>query len=51
MCHALFYLGANPDVQDMLLSEIKEVFQKNDGNFDYVTISEMQYLDAVLCGK
>ncbi|KAF2902057.1 hypothetical protein ILUMI_04129 [Ignelater luminosus] len=46
-CHALYLLGANPGIQDTLVSEIKGVFQKNNEKIDSDIISEMHYL--VMC--
>lgn len=47
ICHALYEMAMNPQMQDKLREEIKEYSGKNDGNFKYDDVKEMKYLDKV----
>lgn len=49
--NALYELALNPDVQDKLRKEIKEFAAKNDGEWRYKTIKEMEYLGKVFQGE
>ncbi|KAF2904570.1 hypothetical protein ILUMI_01617 [Ignelater luminosus] len=44
-----FYeLAANPDVQDKLRQEIKDILEKHDGKLSYEAITQMTYMDKCL---
>ncbi|XP_031772912.1 probable cytochrome P450 6a14 [Apis florea] len=45
--NALYELALNPDIQDKLRKEIKEFEEKNDGDWKYETIKEMEYLEKI----
>lgn len=49
--NALYELALNPDIQDKLRKEIKEFAAKNDGEWRYETIKEMEYLGKVFQGQ
>ena len=49
--NALYELALNPDVQDKLRKEIKEFAAKNDGEWRYETIKEMESLGKVFQGE
>jgi cytochrome P450 family 6 len=51
MTFCLYELAVNPDIQDRLRAEIDTVLQKYDGNINYESIFEMEYLDKVVNGK
>ncbi|XP_060824009.1 uncharacterized protein LOC132911409 [Bombus pascuorum] len=48
MSHALYELAQNPEIQDKLREEIRDVYDKNNGVLTYADISRMKYLDKVL---
>lgn len=48
--NALYELALNHDMQDKLREEIKEFEAKNDGEWKYETIKEMQYLGKIFQG-
>lgn len=50
MTFALYELAQNPDIQDKLRKEIKEVLTRNHGEITYECIKEMTYLQQVLDG-
>lgn len=43
-----YNLACNQDVQDKLLSELKQAYEENGNSFNYETISGLTYLDAVI---
>ncbi|XP_033314840.1 cytochrome P450 6a2-like [Bombus vancouverensis nearcticus] len=45
--NALYELALNPEIQDKLRQEIKEHFEKNDGELKYDQIKDLTYLDLV----
>ncbi|XP_015438122.1 PREDICTED: probable cytochrome P450 6a14 [Dufourea novaeangliae] len=45
--HALYELALNPDIQNKLRQEIVEFNSRNDGNWKYEVLKEMEYLDKV----
>ncbi|KAI5652183.1 cytochrome p450 domain-containing protein [Phthorimaea operculella] len=45
MSFLLYELALNPDIQDRLVEEIKEVSAKHGGKVDFNTIQDMTYLD------
>ncbi|NP_001352788.1 cytochrome P450 6a14 [Bombus impatiens] len=45
--NALYELALNHDIQDKLREEIEHFAAKNDGEWKYETIKQMQYLDKV----
>lgn len=45
--NALYELALNPDVQSKLRQEIKEMYDKNNGELQYEKIKDMEYLDLV----
>nr|XP_033329019.1 cytochrome P450 6A1-like [Megalopta genalis] len=47
ICHALYEMALNPQVQEKLRAEIKEFSIKNNGSIKYDDIKEMKYLDKV----
>ncbi|XP_076763615.1 uncharacterized protein LOC143431015 [Xylocopa sonorina] len=47
MTHALYELALNVDVQKKLRQEIKEHYEKNNGELKYDDIKNMAYLDLV----
>lgn len=47
ICHALYEMALNPQMQDKLRDEIKEFSAKNDGTCKYDDVKEMKYLDKV----
>lgn len=49
--NALYELALNHDIQDKLREEIEHFAAKNDGEWKYETIKQMQYLDKVFQGK
>lgn len=49
--NALYELALNHDIQDKLREEIKQFAAKNNGEWKYETIKQMQYLDKVFRGK
>ena len=51
MTFCLYELAINPDIQEVLRSEIDTVLEKYDGNISYEAIQEMTYLDKVVAGK
>ena len=51
MTFCLYELAINPDIQEVLRSEIDTVLEKHDGNISYEAIHEMTYLDKVVAGK
>ena len=51
MTFCLYELAINPDIQEVLRSEIDTVLEKHDGNITYEAIQEMTYLDKVVAGK
>ncbi|XP_026729529.1 uncharacterized protein LOC113495130 [Trichoplusia ni] len=48
MSFLLYELAVNPDVQDRLAQEIKEVDAKNNGKIDFNSIQNMVYMDMVV---
>ncbi|CAG9785902.1 unnamed protein product [Diatraea saccharalis] len=48
MSFTLHELAVNPDVQDVLVAEIRENEKKNGGKFDYNSIQNMVYMDMVV---
>ncbi|XP_022830610.1 cytochrome P450 9e2-like [Spodoptera litura] len=48
MIFLLYELAVNPDVQERLAQEIKEVDAKNGGKFDFNSIQNMVYMDMVV---
>jgi cytochrome P450 family 6 len=50
MMFCLYELAINPDIQEILQSEIDTVLEKHDGNISYEAIQEMTYLDKVVAG-
>ena len=51
MTFCLYELAINPDIQEVLRSEIDIVLEKHNGNISYEAIQEMTYLDKVVAGK
>lgn len=51
MSNALYELALNQEVQDKLRIEIRESFNKNNGELLYEDIKEMKYLDKVFRGE
>lgn len=49
--NALYELALNHDIQEKLREEIKQFAAKNNGEWKYETIKQMQYLDKVFQGK
>ncbi|XP_033329022.2 cytochrome P450 6A1 [Megalopta genalis] len=47
ICHALYEMALNPQMQEKLRAEIKEFSIKNNGSIKYDDIKEMKYLDKV----
>lgn len=47
MSNALYELAMNPEIQDKLRAEILETYEKSNGDLQYDTIKNMQYLDQV----
>jgi cytochrome P450 family 6 len=50
MTFCLYELAINPDIQEVLRSEIDTVLEKHHGNISYEAIQEMTYLDKVVAG-
>jgi cytochrome P450 family 6 len=50
MMFCLYELAINPDIQEVLRSEIDTVLEKHHGNISYEAILEMTYLDKVVAG-
>ncbi|KAI5652185.1 cytochrome p450 domain-containing protein [Phthorimaea operculella] len=48
MSFLLYELALNPEVQDRLAEEIREVSAKHGGKIDFNTIQELTYLDMVV---
>lgn len=48
MTFCLYELAMNPDIQEILRTEIDTVLEKHDGNISYEAIQEMTYLDKVV---
>lgn len=48
MTTLLYNLAMNPDVQEKLYGEIKEVLEEHDGRVDHETIGELKYLEAAI---
>jgi cytochrome P450 family 9 len=51
MSFAIYELAVNPDVQEKLVTEIREHKEKNGGKFDFSSIQNMVYMDMVVSGK
>lgn len=51
MTFCLYELALNPDVQEKLRLEIREVLSENDDKLTYESILEMKYLQMVIDGK
>lgn len=49
--NALYELALNHDIQEKLREEIKQFAAKNNEEWKYETIKQMQYLDKVFQGK
>lgn len=49
--NALYELAQNPEMQDKLRKEIKEVYENNSGALSYTDVKEMKYLDKVFKGN
>ncbi|XP_076383670.1 cytochrome P450 6A1-like [Megalopta genalis] len=47
ICHALYEMALNPQMQDKLRAEIKALSKKNNGSFQHDDLKEMKYLDKV----
>nr|XP_033329017.1 cytochrome P450 6A1-like [Megalopta genalis]XP_033329018.1 cytochrome P450 6A1-like [Megalopta genalis] len=47
ICHALYEMALNPQIQDKLRVEIKEFSTKNNSSFKYDDVKEMKYLDKI----
>nr|AEE63214.1 unknown [Dendroctonus ponderosae]AFI45034.1 cytochrome P450 CYP6DE4 [Dendroctonus ponderosae] len=45
---ALFCLAQDPEIQEKLRTEIKDVLKKHNGKFTYDALMEMEYLDKVV---
>jgi cytochrome P450 family 3 subfamily A len=48
ICFLMMNLGNNPEAQEKLRQEILTTLAANGGEIDYETLSEMEYLDAVI---
>ena len=48
LCTTSYYLAKNPDIQEKVVEEIKEVVERHDGKIDNETIKDMPYLEAVI---
>lgn len=44
-----FYLVKHPNIQQKLYESIKKVYDENSNQFDYETLTSMEYLDAFIC--
>lgn len=51
MSYGLYELAKNPDKQDKLREEIKEVLKKHNNEITYEAMKEMSYLDQVISGE
>ena len=51
LSYCLFELARNPDVQEKLHEQVKQVFEKCDGQITYDTLKGIGYLDQVINGK
>lgn len=49
--NTLYELAQNPEMQDKLRKEIKEVYENNGGALSYTDVKEMKYLDKVFKGN
>ncbi|XP_013174121.1 PREDICTED: cytochrome P450 6B5-like [Papilio xuthus] len=47
MTHLFYELAKNPDVQDKLITEIKEVLKGHNGEITYESLNDMTYLHQV----
>ncbi|XP_076383636.1 cytochrome P450 6A1 [Megalopta genalis] len=47
ICHTLYEMALNPQLQDKLRAEIKEFSTKSNGSFKYDDVKQMKYLDKV----
>ncbi|CAB3239058.1 unnamed protein product [Arctia plantaginis] len=48
MTFMIYELAVNPDVQEILVQEIKEFDQMNGGQLDFKSIQSMKYMDMVV---
>lgn len=48
--NALYELALNPDIQEKLRKEIKEFEARNNGEWRYEIMKEMEYLEKVFQG-
>lgn len=51
MTFALYELAMNPDVQEKLRQEIKEIIVKHEGQITYEAMMDMKYLQMIIDGK
>jgi cytochrome P450 family 6 len=51
MTFCLYELSVNPEIQELLLTEIDTVLEKHDGKLSYEAVQEMTYLDKVVSGR
>ena len=47
--YASFVLTTQPQVQEKLYQELKAAYDKNNGHFDYETLTSHPYLDSFIC--
>lgn len=50
IAHVLYEMALNPDIQDKLRKEIKEISVKTNGKFKYEDLKEVKYMDKVVKG-
>lgn len=51
MTFALYELALNPDIQEKLRSDIKDVLSRHDNKLTYEAMLDMKYLQMVIDGK
>lgn len=51
LCFTVYELALHQDVQQRLRQEVDEVWNDNKGKPSFEDISNMKYLDMVICGE
>ncbi|GFS63617.1 cytochrome P450 3A21, partial [Nephila pilipes] len=48
LAHASYFLALNPEIQNKLFAELREILKKTEGELTYEALQRMKYLDNVI---